>query len=89
MTERRFLETEGRPLAERLPEALVAGEAAGGDSRGRPSAALHDLAVILEANRKSDEALGVVGRAIELNPKLRGQAEKDDDLAALRSRLPE
>jgi uncharacterized Ntn-hydrolase superfamily protein len=36
----RFQETEGRPLAERLIDALDAGEAAGGDSRGRQSAAL-------------------------------------------------
>ena len=38
--EKRFLETKGRPLAERLLEALVAGDAAGGDRRGRQSAAL-------------------------------------------------
>jgi uncharacterized Ntn-hydrolase superfamily protein len=168
--ERRFLETSGQPLAERLLEALVAGDAAGGDSRGRQSAALlvvregggyngftdravdvrvddhpdplgelarltryalvndtwnrgwtaftekrytealrwqrrtaemaqdtpgmlpdvlYDLAVILEANGMSEEALAVVGRAIELNPRLRQQALKDEDLAALRPRLPQ
>lgn len=38
--ERRFLETKGRPLAERLLAALLAGDAAGGDARGRQSAAL-------------------------------------------------
>lgn len=38
--EKTFLETAGRPLAERLWLALVAGDAAGGDSRGRQSAAL-------------------------------------------------
>src|SRR5262245_3465969 len=38
--EKRFLETRGRPLAERLLEALLAGDAAGGDSRGHQSAAL-------------------------------------------------
>jgi uncharacterized Ntn-hydrolase superfamily protein len=38
--ERRFLETSGRPLALRLLEALRAGDAAGGDARGRQSAAL-------------------------------------------------
>jgi len=167
--ERRFLETAGRPLAERLLEALVAGDAAGGDSRGHQSAALlvardrggyngftdravdvrvddhadplgelgrltrlalvndswnrgwtaftekrfpealhwqrrtaemaektpgmlpevlYDLAVILQANGRSDEALDVLGRAVGLNPKLREQAERDDDLAALRDRLP-
>lgn len=37
--ERAFLETQG-PLARRLLEALEAGEAAGGDSRGKQSAAL-------------------------------------------------
>ena len=41
--ERRFLETEGQPLAERLLQALVAGDAAGGDSRGRQSAARRPL----------------------------------------------
>lgn len=35
-----FLATAGRPLAERLLLALEAGEAAGGDRRGRQSAAL-------------------------------------------------
>ena len=35
-----FVATAGRPLAERLLDALDAAEAAGGDSRGRQSAAL-------------------------------------------------
>jgi uncharacterized Ntn-hydrolase superfamily protein len=166
--EKRFLETKGRPLAERLLEALLAGDAAGGDARGRQSAALlvarerggyngftdravdvrvddhpdplgeiarltrlalvndawnrgwtaftgkqypealrwqrqttelaektpsmlpevlYDLAVILQANGASEEAWTVLQRALSLNPKLRQQAVKDDDLAALRSRL--
>ena len=38
--EKRFLETRGQPLAPRLFAALEAGDAAGGDSRGRQSAAL-------------------------------------------------
>ena len=38
--ERSFLGSAGRPLAERLLAALAAGDAAGGDSRGRQSAAL-------------------------------------------------
>jgi uncharacterized Ntn-hydrolase superfamily protein len=38
--EKRFLETKGQPLAERLLESLVAGDGAGGDSRGHQSAAL-------------------------------------------------
>jgi uncharacterized Ntn-hydrolase superfamily protein len=167
--ERRFLETKGRPLAERLLEALLAGDAAGGDSRGRQSAAIlvvrerggyngftdravdvrvddhadpmgeiarltrlalvndswnrgwtaftekrypealrwqrktvelaekvptmlpevvYDLAVILQANGQSDQALEAVERAIGLNPKLREQALRDEDLKALRDRLP-
>jgi len=167
--EARFLETKGQPLAERLLAALLAGDAAGGDSRGRQSAAvlvvrerggyngftdravdvrvddhadpmseiarltrlalvndtwnrgwtaftekrypealrwqrktaemaertpamlpevLYDLGVILQANDASDEALKAVERAISLNPKLRGQALRDDDLAGLRARLP-
>ncbi len=166
--ESRFLETRGQPLAERLLAALVAGDAAGGDSRGRQSAALlvvrerggyngftdraidvrvddhadpmgelarltryalvndtwnrgwtaftekrhpealrwqrrtaemaeevpgmlpevlYDLAVILQANGQSDEAFAAVERAIRLNPKLRDQAHKDDDLAGIRDRL--
>lgn len=166
--EKRFLETKGRPLAERLLEAMLAGDAAGGDARGRQSAAvlvarerggyngftdravdvrvddhpdpmgeiarltrlalvndtwnrgwtaftgkqypealrwqgktaemaektpsmlpevLYDLAVILQANGSSDEAWTVLQRALSLNPKLRAQALKDDDLAALRGRL--
>jgi uncharacterized Ntn-hydrolase superfamily protein len=36
----RFEETAGRPLAERLLEALVAAQAAGGDRRGQQAAAL-------------------------------------------------
>ena len=38
--EKSFLESHGKPLAERLLLALKAGDAAGGDSRGRQSAAL-------------------------------------------------
>lgn len=38
--EREFLASAGRPLAERLFAALKAGDAAGGDARGRQSAAL-------------------------------------------------
>lgn len=38
--ERGFLESKGKPLGERLYEALRAGDAAGGDSRGRQSAAI-------------------------------------------------
>lgn len=38
--EKTFVESKGKPLAERLYAALVAGDANGGDSRGRQSAAL-------------------------------------------------
>lgn len=38
--EKNFLASQGKPLAERLFLALEAGDAAGGDSRGRQSAAL-------------------------------------------------
>lgn len=38
--ERAFLDSRGRPLAQRLFLALEAGDAAGGDSRGKQSAAL-------------------------------------------------
>jgi uncharacterized Ntn-hydrolase superfamily protein len=166
--EKKFLETQGQPLALRLLEALRAGDAAGGDSRGRQSAAilvarerggyngftdravdvrvddhadpigeiarltqlavvndnwnrgwtaftekrfpdalrwqkltaelaekvpslqpevLYDLAVIQLANGLTEEAYASAVRAIELNPKLRNQALKDDDLAPIRSRF--
>jgi uncharacterized Ntn-hydrolase superfamily protein len=38
--EKAFLDGKGKPLAERLYAAIVAGDAKGGDSRGRQSAAL-------------------------------------------------
>jgi uncharacterized Ntn-hydrolase superfamily protein len=167
--ERRFLETKGQPLAERLLAALVAGDAAGGDRRGHQSATvlvardrgghngftdraidvrvddgvdpiaeiarlvrlalvndtwnrgwtaftggqhadalrwqrkavamatertpallpevLYDLAVILQANGASDEALATLARAFSLNPRLRDQALHDKDLAPLRDRI--
>ena len=168
--ERRFLETKGQPLAERLLAALVAGDAAGGDRRGHQSAAvlvvrdrggyngftdraidvrvddgpdpiaeigrltrlglvndtwnrgwtaftgtrypealrwqrqavamaaertpallpevLYDLAVILQANGAADEALATLASAFALSPRLREQALHDEDLAALRDRIP-
>lgn len=39
-TARAYREADGRPLAERLLAAMAAGEAAGGDKRGKQSAAL-------------------------------------------------
>lgn len=57
--ERGFLESKGKPLAERLYAALVAGDKAGGDSRGRQSAAL------LVARAKGGYG-GFTDRAIDL-----------------------
>src|SRR5699024_1135576 len=39
--EQTFIETKNQPLAERLLQALEAGQAAGGDKRGKQSAALY------------------------------------------------
>ena len=39
-TAQAFIATKGQPLAERLLAAMAAGEAAGGDKRGKQSAAL-------------------------------------------------
>jgi Flp pilus assembly protein TadD len=50
---------------------------------------LYDLAVIRLANGNRDGALEAVRRALELNPKLGAQARADNDLAAIRSALPE
>jgi uncharacterized Ntn-hydrolase superfamily protein len=167
--EKGFFDARGQPLALRLLAALVAGDAAGGDSRGRQSAALvvvrerggfngftdraidvrvddhadplgeiarltrlalvndtwnrawaaftekrfaealprqreavalaeqhapgmlgevvYDLAVILQANGASDEAVAAARRAIGLNPRLREQALRDKDLEAVRARI--
>ncbi len=57
--ERAYLETEGLPLAERLYAALQAGEAAGGDSRGRQSAGL----LVVRANGGHS---GATDRFVEL-----------------------
>ncbi|MCK5787329.1 MAG: DUF1028 domain-containing protein, partial [Candidatus Sabulitectum sp.] len=57
--EEAFLETEGFPLAERLYASLVAGEDAGGDSRGRQSAG---ILVVREASGHH----GATDRFVEL-----------------------
>jgi len=57
--ERAFLETKGKTLAERLYAAIVAGDAAGGDARGRQSMAL------LVARAKGGYG-GFTDRAIDL-----------------------
>jgi uncharacterized Ntn-hydrolase superfamily protein len=43
-TERAYLSSAGEPLMERLMRALEAGQAAGGDKRGRQSAAMRVVA---------------------------------------------
>jgi uncharacterized Ntn-hydrolase superfamily protein len=72
-----FLATKGKPLAERLFLALQAGEAAGGDSRGKQSAALlvvregagyggyTDRAVDLRVDDHTDP-VAELGRLLEL-----------------------
>ena len=57
--ERAFLETSGAPLAERLYAALVAGEQAGGDSRGKQSAGI----LVVRANSGHD---GATDRFVEI-----------------------
>jgi len=57
--ERAFLESKDKPLAERLYAAIVAGDKAGGDSRGRQSAAL----IVARANGGYG---GFTDRAIDL-----------------------
>jgi uncharacterized Ntn-hydrolase superfamily protein len=75
--ERAFLESKGKPLASRLYAALVAGDAAGGDARGKQSAALlvvrdgagyggyTDLAVDIRVD-DHDEPFIELGRILEL-----------------------
>jgi tetratricopeptide (TPR) repeat protein len=57
--ERAFLDSKGKPLAERLYAAIVAGDKAGGDARGRQSMAL------LVARAKGGYG-GFTDRAIDL-----------------------
>jgi uncharacterized Ntn-hydrolase superfamily protein len=75
--ERAFLESKGRPLAERLLASLRAGDAAGGDSRGRQSAAIlvlrarggyggfTDRAVDVRVDDHADP-IGEISRLLEL-----------------------
>ena len=75
--ERAFLESAGRPLAERLYASLRAGDAAGGDSRGRQSAAIlvvrarggyagfTDRAIDVRVDDHTDP-LGEIGRLLRL-----------------------
>lgn len=76
--ERTWQEGEGSPFARRLLAALAAGDAAGGDRRGRQSAAmvvvrdgagyggLDDLAVDLRVDDHTDP-VGELGRLLDLN----------------------
>jgi uncharacterized Ntn-hydrolase superfamily protein len=73
--ERAFLSTEGIPLAERLFAALEAGEAAGGDSRGRQSAG---ILVVRENSGHSGATDRFVEIAVNDNP---------DPLAVLKDHL--
>jgi tetratricopeptide (TPR) repeat protein len=71
-------------MERRFPAALAAQERAAklAPSNGE---VLYDLAVIRLANGKREDALAALRKALAANPKLRTQASKDDDLAALRS----
>jgi len=73
--EQAFLDSEGLPLAERLYAVLAAGEAAGGDSRGRQSAG---ILVVRENSGHSGATDRFVEIAVNDNP---------DPLAVLRSHL--
>jgi uncharacterized Ntn-hydrolase superfamily protein len=75
--ERGFLDSKGKPLAERLYAALKAGDAAGGDARGRQSAAIlvvrerggyggfTDRAVDIRVDDHADP-IGEIGRLLDL-----------------------
>ncbi len=54
-----FLGSQGKPLAIRLVEALAAGDAAGGDSRGRQSAAVYVVRERAGFNGYTDQAVDV------------------------------
>jgi uncharacterized Ntn-hydrolase superfamily protein len=71
-------------MEKRFPAALAAQEraAALGPRNGE---VLYDLAVIRLANGKRAEALAALREALAANPKLKAQAAKDEDVAALRS----
>ncbi len=71
----------------RLTEALAAQERAAARAESQPAMlpeVLYDLAVIRLANGDRAGAETALRRAVLLNPKLATQAERDNDLAALR-----
>ncbi|HYG69239.1 MAG TPA: DUF1028 domain-containing protein, partial [Anaeromyxobacteraceae bacterium] len=70
-------------LDKRFPEALAAQERA---ARLAPQngEVIYDLAVIRLAAGHRPEALEALAKALRLNPKLKAQAVKDGDLAALK-----
>jgi uncharacterized Ntn-hydrolase superfamily protein len=67
----------------RFAEALVAQERAAKLGANVPEV-IYDLAVIRLAAGKRAEALEALARALQMNPKLKTQAERDHDLDALR-----
>jgi uncharacterized Ntn-hydrolase superfamily protein len=98
-----FEATPGRPLAERLLDCLDAGEAAGGDSRGRQSAALlvveqdggyaglSDSLVDLRVDDHEDP-LGELRRLYRLHDQLFGKTPREQWIAVddvLRAELDE
>ena len=98
-----FEGTPGQPLAERLLDCLDAGEAAGGDSRGRQSAALlvveqdggyaglSDTLVDLRVDDHEDP-LGELRRLYRLHDQLFGKTPRDEWIAVddvLRAELHE
>ena len=98
-----FTATAGRPLAERLLESLAAAQAAGGDRRGQPSAALlvverdggyAALSDVLVDLRVDDHAQPVaeLARLYGMHDLLFGKTPRDDWLAVddeLRAELAE
>ncbi|WP_344731331.1 DUF1028 domain-containing protein [Nocardioides fonticola] len=90
---------ETLPLADRLMAALAAGDAAGGDSRGRQSAALlvvrdgagygghDDIAVDLRVDDHTDP-IGELGRLLELH-ELYLTASREDEKVAITPELRE
>ena len=71
-------------MERRFPAALAAQERAA-SLAPRNGEVLYDLGVIRLANGQRERALDALREALSANPKLRAQAAKDEDLAALRA----
>lgn len=71
-------------MEKRFPAALAAQERAA-SLAPRNGEVLYDLGVIRLANGQRERALDALRSALSANPKLRAQAAKDEDLAALRA----